>query len=97
MTKFIATTIAKDGHLVLRLSNNDNVVIMTLKDNDNRSIELPPGKYWVEWWFWSNKPAEYTIKVDTDPSVSPLPVDHTYKYSGPHDDEKVPFSFIINS
>lgn len=95
MTSFTAETSAHNGHLILRLTDQNNVVILTLKDNDSQTIELLHGKYWLEWWFWSPEAAEYTIKVDSSPSVSPLPVNHTYKYSGPHDDEKVPFSFIV--
>lgn len=95
MSSFTADTIATNGHLILRLTNNDNVVILTLKDTDSKTIELLPGKYWIEWWFWSGEAAEYTIRVDSNPLVSPLPVNHTYKYNGAHDDEKVPFSFTI--
>jgi hypothetical protein len=95
MATFTAETSVNNGDLILRLTNTDNIVILTLKDNDSKTINLLPGKYWIEWWFWSGQAAEYTIQVDSDPSVSPLPVNHTYKYSGPFDDEKVPFSFTI--
>lgn len=95
MANFTADTIATNGHLILRLSNANNVIVLTLKDTDSNTIDLPSGEYWLEWWFWSGNAAEYNIIVDTNPSVSPLPIHHTYKYSGPHDDEKVPFSFTI--
>ena len=95
MATFIATTKANNGHLIFRLSNSSSVIILTLKDTDSKSINLPSGQYWVEWWFWSSTAADYTLNINTSPVISPFPVNHTFSYSGPHNDRNIPFSFTV--
>jgi hypothetical protein len=95
MATFTATTNANNGHLILRLSNATSVVILTLKDSDSQTIILSPGQYWLEWWFWSSTAADYTIGINTVPVISPFPLNHTFSYSGPHNDKNIPFSFTV--
>lgn len=95
MPTITVSTNANNGHLVFCLRGvQDNVIILTLKDTDNQNCSLVSGEqYRVEWYFWSDRAAQYTISASTNPQISPFPISHTFKYNGPHEDNNLPFTF----
>ena len=88
-----------EGHsiLYLRKDNQSGTILLQVRDGQEKSTTVVPNiKYWVEWHFWSDKKASYSLTLD-GPECPPFPVSgRPYVYDSAHDDE-ASFSFTSKS